>query len=59
MTPTEWAVEAFRVIQKEWAAQADFEAARRIPPSVKTRNLEAFLLSAPESVKRAVLRGKK
>lgn len=58
MTPTEWAVEAFEEIRKEWAAQADFETARRIPHSQKTKRLESLLLSAPDSVKRAVLRGK-
>ena len=56
VTPTEWAVEAFARLQKEWAAQADFESARKIPPSRKTLELQEFLMTAPDSVKRKVLR---
>jgi len=55
MTPTEWAVEAFKEIQKEWAAQADFESARRLPTSAKTKRLQALMMKAPVSVKRKVL----
>ena len=58
MTVTEWAVEAFALLQKEWATHADWEASRKIPASAKTKRLEAFLLTAPPSVKREVLKRK-